>query len=67
MTIDESQAADDGIMWAEVCAGGARRTLTHETADALLGVIEQALRRRSPPGAMGRLADGELRSPRCQR
>lgn len=36
----------DPVMWAEVCAGGPRRTLTHETADALLGVVEQARVRR---------------------
>jgi 2-(1,2-epoxy-1,2-dihydrophenyl)acetyl-CoA isomerase len=36
----------DSIIWAEVCAGGGRRTLTHETADALLEVIERARARR---------------------
>jgi 2-(1,2-epoxy-1,2-dihydrophenyl)acetyl-CoA isomerase len=46
VTINQSPAAGDSIMWAEVCAGAARRTLTHETADALLEVIAQARTRR---------------------
>lgn len=42
MTSAEAAPPDESVMWAEVCVGGPKPTLTHETADALLEVIEQA-------------------------
>jgi 2-(1,2-epoxy-1,2-dihydrophenyl)acetyl-CoA isomerase len=37
---------DQDIMWASVCEGTPRRSLTHESADALLAVVEEARARR---------------------
>jgi 2-(1,2-epoxy-1,2-dihydrophenyl)acetyl-CoA isomerase len=37
---------DQDIMWASMCADTPRRSLTHESADALLAVVEQARVRR---------------------